>query len=90
VRTRCKRLRKHISEDPDDFNLIDFKLIVTQVDDSEYFSSQDLESSLSISTQLVEISDKEMEDEMDPSSQIKKLSLTPDYTFSSSLKLSSL
>jgi hypothetical protein len=90
VRTICKRLRKHISEDPDDSNPVDFKLIIMQVDDSEYFSSQDLESSLSISTQLVEIFDKEMEDEMDPSSQIKKLSLPPDYTFLSGLKLSPL
>jgi hypothetical protein len=60
------------------------------VDDSEYFSSQDLESSLSISTQLVEISDEEMEDETDPSLQIEELSLPLDYTFPSGLKLSPL
>jgi hypothetical protein len=90
VRIRRKRLRKHISEDPDDSNSVDFKPIVTQVDDSEYFSSQDLESSLSISTQLVEISDEEMEDETDPNSQIEELPLPPDYTFSSGLKLSPL
>jgi hypothetical protein len=74
VRTRRKRLRKHISEDPDDSNPVDFKPIVMQVDDSEDFSSQDLESSLSISTQLVEISDEEMEDETDSSSQMEELS----------------
>jgi hypothetical protein len=90
VRTRCKRLRKHISEDPDDSNSVDFKLIVTQVDDSEDFSSQDLESSFSISTQLVEISDEEMEDETDSSSQMEELSVPPDYTFPSGLKLSIL
>jgi hypothetical protein len=83
-------LRKHISEEPDDSNLIDFKPIVTQVDNSEDFSSQDLESSLSISTQLVEISDEEMEDETDPCSQIEEVPLPPDYTFSSGLKLSPL
>jgi hypothetical protein len=60
------------------------------VDDSEYFSSQDLESFLSISTQLVEISDEEMEDETDLSSQIEELPLPPDYTFLSGLKLSPL
>jgi hypothetical protein len=90
VRTRRKRLCKHISEDPDDSNLIDFKSIVTQIDDSKDFSSQDLESSLSISTQLVEISDEEMEDEMDSSSQMEELPVPPDYTFSSGLKLSTL
>jgi hypothetical protein len=90
VHTRRKRLRKHISEDLDDSNPVDFKSIVTQVDDSEYFSSQDLESFLSISTQLVEISDEEMEDETNPSSQIEELPLPPDYTFPSGLKLSPL
>jgi hypothetical protein len=90
VRTRRKRLRKHISEDPDDSNSVNFKLIVMQVDDSEYFSSQDLESSLSISIQLVEISDEEMENETDSSSQIEELPLPPDYTFPSGLKLSPL
>jgi hypothetical protein len=90
VHTRCKRLHKHISEDPNDSNLVDFKPIITQVDDSEYFSSQDLESSLSISTQLVEIFNEEIEDEMDPSSQIEELPLPPDYTFPSGLKLSPL
>jgi hypothetical protein len=90
VRTRRKRLRKHISEDPDDSNLIDFKPIATQVDDSEDFSFQDLESSLSISTQLVEISDEEMEDETDSSSQMEELPVPLDYTFPSGLKLSTL
>jgi hypothetical protein len=90
VRTRRKRLCKHISKEPDDSNPVDFKLIVTQVDDSEDFCSQDLESSLSISTQLVEISDEEMEDEMDPCSQIEEVPLPPDYTFPSGLKLSPL
>jgi hypothetical protein len=90
VRTRRKRLRKHISEDPDDSNPVDFKPIVMQVDDSENFSSQDLESSLSISTQLVEIFDEEMEDETDSSSQMEELPVSPDYTFPSSLKLSTL
>jgi hypothetical protein len=60
------------------------------VDDSEDFSSQDLESSLSISTQLVEIFDEEMEDETNSSSQMKELPVPPDYTFSSGLKLSTL
>jgi hypothetical protein len=81
---------KYISKELDNFNSINFKPIVIQVDDSEDFSSQDLESSLSISTQLVEISDEEMEDEMDPSSQKEKVLLPPDYTFSFGLKLSSL
>jgi hypothetical protein len=90
VHTRHKRLRKHISEEPDDSNLVNFKPIVTQMDDSEDFSSQDLESFLSISTQLVEISDEEMKDETDPSSQIKKVPSPPDYTFLSGLKLSLL
>jgi hypothetical protein len=90
VRTRRKRLCKHISKEPDDSNLVNFKPIVTQVDDSEDFSSQDLESFLSISTQLVEISDEEMKDETDPSSQIEEVPLSPDYTFLSDLKLSLL
>jgi hypothetical protein len=60
------------------------------VDDSEDFSSQDLESSLSISTQLVEISDEEMEDETDSSSQMEELPVSPDYTFPSGLKPSTL
>jgi hypothetical protein len=90
VRTRRKRLHKHISEELDDFNLVDFKFIVTQVDDHEDFSSQDLESFLSISTQLVEISDEEMEDKTDPSSQIEEVPLPLDYTFLSGLKLSPL
>jgi hypothetical protein len=90
VRIRCKRLRKHISEDPDDSNSVNFKPIVTQMDDSEDFSSQDLESSLSISTQLVEISDEEIEDETDSSSQMEELPVPPDYTFSSGLNLSTL
>jgi hypothetical protein len=34
VRTRHKRLHKHISKEPDDSNLVDFKPIVTQIDDS--------------------------------------------------------
>jgi hypothetical protein len=83
VCTRHKRLHKYISEDSDNSNSIDFKLIIPQVDDSEYFSSQDLESFFSISTQLVEISDEEMEDETDPSLQIEELPLPPDWaTFS--------
>jgi hypothetical protein len=60
------------------------------VDNSEDFSSQDIESSLSISTQLVEIFDEEIEDEMDSSSQMEELSVPPDYTFPSGLKLSTL
>jgi hypothetical protein len=90
VRIRYKRLRKHISKDLDDSNPVDFKPIVTQVDDSEDFSSQDLESSLSISTQLVEIFDEEMEDETNSSSQMEELPVPPEYTFPSGLKLSTL
>jgi hypothetical protein len=90
VCTRHKRLRKHISENPDDSNPVDFKPIVTQMDDSEDFSSQDLESSLSISTQFVEIFDEEMEDETDSSLQMEELPVPPDYTFPSGLKLSTL
>jgi hypothetical protein len=41
VHTRCKRLHKHISEKPNDSNLVDFKPIITQMDDSEDFSSQE-------------------------------------------------
>jgi hypothetical protein len=83
-------LRKHISKKLDDSNPVDFKPIVMQVDDSEHFSSQDLESFLSISTQLIEISNKEMENETDPSSQIEEIPLPLDYTFSFGLKLSLL
>jgi hypothetical protein len=90
VCTRHKRLCKHISKEPDNSNPVDFKYIVIQIDDSEDFSSQDLESSLSISIQLVEISDKEMEDETDPNSQLEEVPLPPDYTFPSGLKLSPL
>jgi hypothetical protein len=90
VRIRRKRLRKHISKNLDDSNLVDFKPIIMQVNDSEDFFSQDLESFLSISTQLVEISDEEMEDETDSSSQMEELSVPPDYTFPSGLKLSTL
>jgi hypothetical protein len=47
VHIRHKRLRKYIRKEPNDSNLIDFKSIIIQVDKSEDFSSQDLESSFS-------------------------------------------
>jgi hypothetical protein len=47
VHIRYKRLRKYIRKESNDSNLIDFKSIIIQVDKSEDFSSQDLESSFS-------------------------------------------
>jgi hypothetical protein len=86
----CKRLQKHIKEESTDSNIVDFKPTVNQVDESEVFSFQDLEFSLLQSYKLYEISNEEMEKEVDLSSQLEEMTLPPDYTFPSGLKLSPL
>jgi SNF2 family DNA or RNA helicase len=85
-----KRLRKRIREEPADSDAVDFKPTVNLVDESDAFSSQGPEFSLSQSYKLHEISDEEMEEEVDLSSQVEEMALPPDYTFPSSLKLSPL
>jgi SNF2 family DNA or RNA helicase len=85
-----KRLRKRIREEPADSDAVDFKLTVNLVDESDAFSSQGPEFSLSQSYELHEISDDEMEEEVDLSSQVEEMALPPDYTFPSDLKLSPL
>jgi hypothetical protein len=85
-----KRLRKCIRKEPADSDAVDFKPTVNQVDESDVFSSQGPEFSLSQSYKLHEISDEEMEEEVDLSSQLKEVALPPNYTFLSGLKLSPL
>jgi hypothetical protein len=85
-----KRLQKHIRKEPVDSDAVDFKPIVNQVDESDVFSSQGPEFSLSQSYELHEILNEEMEKEVDLSSQLKEVALSPDYTFPSGLKLSPL
>jgi hypothetical protein len=85
-----KRLQKRIREEPADSDAVDFKPTVNQVDESDVFSSQDPEFSLSQSYELHEISDEEMEEEVDLSSQLEEVALPSDYTFFSGLKLSPL
>jgi SNF2 family DNA or RNA helicase len=85
-----KRLRKRIREEPADSDAVDFKPTVNLVDESDAFSSQGPEFSLSQSYELHEISDEEMEEEVDLSSQVEEMALPPDYTFPSGLKLSPL
>jgi hypothetical protein len=73
--------------------VVDFKPTVNLVNESDVFSSQDLEFSLLQSYEvheLYEILDEEMEKEVDLSSQLEEMALLPDYTFSSGLKLSPL
>jgi hypothetical protein len=57
ISTVCKRLQKYIREKPANFDIVDFKFTVKQVDKSENFFLQ--------STQLTEISNEEMEKEVD-------------------------
>jgi hypothetical protein len=85
-----KRLQKRIREELADSDAVDFKLTVNQVDESDVFSSQGPEFSLSQSYKLHEISDEEIEKEVDLSSQLKEVALPLDYTFPSGLKLSPL
>jgi hypothetical protein len=90
VPTVSKRLRKRIREEPANSDAVDFKPTVNQMDESDVFSSQGPEFSLSQSYKLHEISDEKMEEEVDLSSQLKEVALPLDYTFPSGLKLSPL
>jgi hypothetical protein len=68
VSTVHKRLQKYIREQPINFDVVDFKSTVKQVDESEAFSFQGPKFSLLQSYKLHEISDEKIEKEVDLSS----------------------